>query len=63
MNKKTQKVPKRKQAVAKWPPEYWETNSPKIQMQQERLNMDTDSKLQKVDPLFLGAGKVKLEVF
>lgn len=29
-------------------------------MQQEWLNMDTEPKVQEVDPLFLGAGKVKL---
>lgn len=30
MNKKTPKVTKRKQAVAKYPPGYWKTNSPEI---------------------------------
>lgn len=50
VNKKPQKVPKRKQAVAKSPPGYWKKNSPKIQMQQEWLNMDTEPKLQ-VDPV------------
>lgn len=54
INKKTQKVPKGKQVVAKWPPGCWKTNSPEIQMQQEWLNMDTEPKLQ---------AKWSLEVF
>lgn len=36
---------------------------PTSQVWQEWLNIDTNSKLQAVGPLFLGAGKLPLEVF